>query len=693
MPEEAGGADEAEALTVEQKFEILKLDPRVREAIQLAATGQPASIGLMVYATSAPYDDAGGPRVPGFEPTLVTVAEDRTRAVRVVERAGIAKISMQGLDTGDLSYTMAVSIDLGPAGLELLKQLLAYATVSIAPRFKPCLWRSVPYIGADPVSQRKQGLATAYDGRDVAVCVVDMGCDFAHRNFRTADGSASRIKFLWVQNKDTDPAEYSNAMLNSWLGQNDAAKIYQVYDPHNPDFSCIPPGSDGAHGTVVLDTAAGSGGGTGVAGVAPGANLYFVQVYVNKETTSRYIDGIHIYLAVQTFLKEIDKSPTFIPAVVNISLGSNEGPHDSDTIVTKGDGDWWRSMDALFKNKDGRALVVAAGNQRRTALHVSGRLMIGVPASFDVFVPRGDSRRNSFKFWLNLFNPSDARLKTRAALVDFKGAPKNYTPVWIDGVPPGDIKPTIPDDAQRLGARFERPNSYSSAGDLCSLSGWIDPPLARMPPQVTDNDRWEIWRFELTSMVSTSVPFRVHGWMERDDGDQACFVDPKLPGGTANSTVDPDFTLNTAAAGIESAITVGAVGAATYFPGSPVDGPGLGQPTAFTSAGPTRKGRLRPDICAPGEFISGALSRADPVVLHTGYGKAPISAMSGTSFAPPHVAGLIALYFQKHAGNLPTPEGLRAALIDAARPETPYAARRWDPQLGYGCIDAIRLLK
>jgi serine protease AprX len=59
-----------------------------------------------------------------------------------------------------------------------------------------------------------------------------------------------------------------------------------------------------------------------------------------------------------------------------------------------------------------------------------------------------------------------------------------------------------------------------------------------------------------------------------------------------------------------------------------------------SSAGPTRDGRKKPDICAPGTKIITTLTRGNE------YGQNLVNGgdlISGTSFAAPHVAGSIAL--------------------------------------------------
>ena len=70
----------------------------------------------------------------------------------------------------------------------------------------------------------------------------------------------------------------------------------------------------------------------------------------------------------------------------------------------------------------------------------------------------------------------------------------------------------------------------------------------------------------------------------------------------------------------------------------------LGEIAPFSSLGPTRDGRIKPDIVAPGMFITSARSRLvpssnnDPDQFHR--------VLAGTSMAAPHVAGIIALMLQ-----------------------------------------------
>ncbi|NBT95365.1 MAG: hypothetical protein EBT47_10275, partial [Chloroflexi bacterium] len=72
---------------------------------------------------------------------------------------------------------------------------------------------------------------------------------------------------------------------------------------------------------------------------------------------------------------------------------------------------------------------------------------------------------------------------------------------------------------------------------------------------------------------------------------------------------------------------------------------------AFSALGPTRDGRAKPDLLAPGESIIAAQSGTTNGTI----------AKQGTSMAAPHVAGIVAMMYQKNAGY--TQSQIRDALV------------------------------
>lgn len=675
-------------------YEALIKHPRTQEALDAARLGRVAEVGFVVRSTGRFFFDADGdPVIDGFAPTVIRRGNWSDSTPEILTRAN-SKSEAGDEPKPKAGYVTACTVDLSTVDdiPEFYEQMLRhFGPISITPRFKPALWRSVPFISADVQTQFDKLIGTVFTGAGQTVCVIDMGCDFAHRNFRrTDDPQKTRLKWLYVmQHAATGaPKTYEAADLDTYIASNSGPyQGSQGYNPNDPNYHCIPPGDDGAHGTLVLDIAGGNGSGTSLIGVAPQADLCFVQVKVSGGTGRRYIDGADVLAALAYATARVDAIQN-ARAVFNVSLGSNDGPHDTiDHALTE----WNIAVNALFEGKQDRALVVSAGNQNRADIHASGTLFASAlatpaPTVFDIFIPRGDRRPNAFKIWIDKKHSAHSQ---RIALLDFKGAPDGFQPVWQTTAGP-QFK--FYDDDGREAGKLKKEVRYGalSGERLFFIEGQIDPVLARLNPGPAD--RWEIWRIELTATGTVAEPMRLDAWIERDDLDQAMFRNPRLPQGIiANSMVDSLITLSSAAAGIKSAIVVGAASAATYLPGTPKEGMGLGEAMPFSSSGPTRDGLLRPDVLAPGEVVAGAKSCADPVAARTGYGKAGTTAMSGTSMAAPHIAGLIALLMEK--GPTASPEAIRAKLIGSARRTPPGGGLAWEPQRGFGCVDAIKLLK
>jgi endonuclease G len=102
----------------------------------------------------------------------------------------------------------------------------------------------------------------------------------------------------------------------------------------------------------------------------------------------------------------------------------------------------------------------------------------------------------------------------------------------------------------------------------------------------------------------------------------------------------------------------------------------------FSSFGPTRDGREKPDLCAPGVAVHAALHGSRDKVV----------ALDGTSIAAPHVTGAVALLLSKAKASgspIPTASQIRRLLIQNTRFKNTY----WDRGQGYGVLDVKALLE
>jgi subtilisin family serine protease len=100
--------------------------------------------------------------------------------------------------------------------------------------------------------------------------------------------------------------------------------------------------------------------------------------------------------------------------------------------------------------------------------------------------------------------------------------------------------------------------------------------------------------------------------------------------------------------------------------------------SSTSSRGPTRGGRKKPDLAAPGTAIKSTNDDWEDLLTYD------FVEMSGTSMAAPHVAGAVALMLN---AKVPYAEAIKAVLINTAEDK---GAVEWDPEWGWGYVDLSR---
>jgi len=151
------------------------------------------------------------------------------------------------------------------------------------------------------------------------------------------------------------------------------------------------------------------------------------------------------------------------------------------------------------------------------------------------------------------------------------------------------------------------------------------------------------WKFSLeAAQLLTNGAW--DAWVDAD----SCVLPPAFFLQGEGYSIDPNDTIGIPGTA-HNVVTVGAYVTKTIWLGSNGNSYGsttvpAGQITSFSSLGPTRDGRIKPDIVAPGMFIISARSEqipasaTDPDRYHR--------VLGGTSMSAPHVAGIIALMLQ-----------------------------------------------
>jgi subtilisin family serine protease len=498
--------------------------------------------------------------------------------------------------------------------------------------------------------ERWEGLA----GRGVIVGIYDSGIDLGHEDFRGAGGS--RVLYAWDQTVDgAGPGRVGDHTFD-YGAECGAAAI---------DAGVCPMVDRVGHGTHVAGTAAGDGSATGrrmpawrFAGGAPAADLIVVKGGDGEFTGDRLVDGVaYIFERARTLGR---------PAVVNISLSTQSGPHDGSTLVEK-------ALDGL--SGPGRIIVSGSGNagdHRNTAplaqngpFHAQGRA--GGPAHALV-VPAYTP------------NPGAAN---DAALLE----------LWYSGADSVTVAVRTPHGQVISAATGDTAYVETSAGAVIILNAFAGPsPLngdhaaliaildadAAAPP---DSGRWGI---EITP-VATRAGGDYHMWLV---GSTFGSTGAVLDGGTTNRY------LVGAPASADRVIAAGAHVTRHSWLGLEEEQiyrfrEQLGDIAYFSSPGPRRDGVQKPDITAPGKVVMSSLAagatlwdglewlvEADSV--HVG--------LLGTSVSSPQVAAAVAILLQLEPTL--TPEDARDVLRLSAATDRFVASSLPDPVWGAGKLDA-----
>ena len=487
----------------------------------------------------------------------------------------------------------------------------------------------LPELSSDTIlpSDERRPKDVAATGRGVVVGVVDWGFDFAHPDFRNKDGS-TRIVALWDQRgsrRPGSPQPFGYGIIHDREAINRALKSKDPYaalgyHPADADTGI------GCHGTHVASIAAGSGGEDSPTGIAPEADFVLVHNSPWDEAeTSKLGDSV-------TLLEGIDfisRTAGERPWVINLSMGRHGEQHDGSTLIEQG-------LDAAIRSTPGRAVCLSAGNYYNKKVHASGQLRPTQERTLVWEIVEGKPTYNQMEFWYSWQDKFELAVRSP------------------DGTIAARVK--VGERAKFLVGGKEVGNVYHRTQEPNNLDNHITVYLYKEAPA----GAWEV------TLIGTDViDGRYHAWIERD---VTC---PKCQSRFRPDDADPRSTTGTICNGRRSI----AVGAYDYHDPEKRIGP-------FSSVGPTRDGRLKPDLCAPGVAVLAARSTPrDPQA------NVPLlTRMNGTSMAAPHVTGTVALMFQAAPRRLRIEETHNLLLENASR--VPEGVENPD-RYGIGFLDIV----
>ncbi|MCM1067107.1 MAG: S8 family serine peptidase [Muribaculaceae bacterium] len=586
-------------------------------------------------------------------------SQKHTFFVRVDHPDNVSLLTDAGYEVLSSRDEIAIVL-LSPEELATISGLDYVKSISAGYEAKPLLAEARKETGVASV-QAGTGLDQAYDGSGVVCGIMDTGLDPNHINF---DG---RINRMWViTGTNSAVAEYSGASISSFTTDN----------------------SKQTHGTHVLGIIGGAykGNGevakynerTGRLQISKNSAIpyYGVATGVELAPCAGTLQGSNIQNAAEKILAYAKSQGK--PAVLNLSLGHNYGPHDGTTDANK-------YLASLGKEM---LICISAGNEGGSNISYSKTL-----------------------------TSSDKSIKT---CVSASSAADGVVDFWSSDATPFSVKfMAINKTNGNVEYSYELPATSRQqvyiTGSYYNAQGYIRPAefdkffgeraaVVLTPTLNAGNNRYNVYVSVQTSNGSNSniVPaFEVVG----ESGKTIhIYGDLVLRSNDLSGYINGNDseTINDMACG-ENVISVGAYVNQAIFPTlngeRQFNGATKGAIAPFSSYGQLPDGTKLPIIAGPGMGMissysyhymnatgdteySTAIQQQDK---RTNYWKE----MSGTSMSSPFVAGVMALWLQ--ADPTLTIGEVKDVLRATARQDEFTAAA--PHRFGYGKIDALEGIK
>lgn len=509
----------------------------------------------------------------------------------------------------------------------------------------------------DEVLQGQPPLAQAFDGSGIIMGLIDGGIDLSHPDFQDSLGH-TRVKCLWDMTKPDSAntpvpygygQEWSNAEIDAGTCTHDGQAV-------------------NGHGSYVAGIATGNGRAVGhFQGAAPGSDIVAVAYdFAAQDTVSRMAHAVDYIFAKANQMAK--------PCVINISIGDYFGSHDGLDLQSQ-------FIKNLINQQCGRIVVAGAGDIGSNYPYHLGSNPVAGDTTFTWFTYNTTYHACYAQVFSNFPDFNGVSFAVGADKVtpyyDFRGITSFHdASSWGGGI----HTETLMNGANRIGV-IQSVITVASPG-VYSLEYYIVPDSTDYSWRfiTTGNGHFDSWSLD---WVWQNLPTPV-----------AC------PDIVHYQTTDTNYTIVSGLQCLDNIICVG-----QYFNTDRhvdvnnnlqiIAGDTSNALAPNSGRGPTRDGRLKPDICAPGNHIisCGVLAFLPAMIINqpqkVAQGGFHITG-GGTSASSPVVAGIGALFLQQNPSACW--QDFKTALLGCATTDNftwgPLPNNSW----GYGKANAFSTL-
>ena len=589
-------------------------------------------------------DDACGNRVQAF------VSVDEPEDIEALNRIGV---SVEAVFDGFVTVSMPAQAIDAVAALDGVRR------ISLARSLHLCNDSARYFSRVDQV-HAGEGMVTGLTGKGVIVGIIDTGIDFNHINLCDEQGR-SRFCAVYMPEDSTGVSPVVDGLTLPGSCYETPEQISHL----TTDFN----GS--SHGTHTTGTAAGAFQGNDLHGVAIEADIVACAMPENQFT------DVNVANSVKYIFDYANRHNR--PCVINMSIGTNEGPNDGTSFLCK----VYESLSG-----PGRICVLSAGNDGNAPICFHHTLT-GVGDTVTTLL-RNQWGGLQSSGYVSMWSDGSQQHLSRLVIMNRSTGEIEFATPFLNFLPEDSVFSVSSDDNPEFAAHFTGTVEFANA----------------MEPQFTPDGTVQgarfhsYWTFDTEADGSTYVmglqylcdsPVNLTGWSTK----YTYFYDYGLGGvvgGTRSGSISDLATT-------DSVISVGAYcsrssyierdgSVYTYSSSHPVD------IANFSSYGPDENGIPRPDVCAPGMVLLSSANRYN-VTSNRDHWPAPVMengveypyyANQGTSMSAPVVTGSIALMLQVNPSL--TTSAVREVLRRCSSRDD-YVIGGDISRWGYGKLDAL----